>query len=158
MHILHLMLRLPQKRGTVKWVGVAACALLFCGWIGTFWLAFGYQTSTVSIDLMLGCFNTSLYPAGLPTHGWFAASMPYEVYWLPKLIHGRYSGVRTTHLFVPLWMPLLAVGSATILCWRRDRRYPPGHCQKCGYDLTGNTSGACPECGVAVAQGQVQTT
>ena len=23
----------------------------------------------------------------------------------------------------------------------------PGHCQKCDYDLTGNVSGTCPECG-----------
>ena len=31
----------------------------------------------------------------------------------------------------------------------RERRpfYPPGHCQKCGYNLTGNVSGVCPECG-----------
>lgn len=25
-----------------------------------------------------------------------------------------------------------------------------GHCQKCGYDLTGNVSGVCPECGTPV--------
>ena len=33
----------------------------------------------------------------------------------------------------------------------RERRpfYPPGHCQKCGYNLTGNVSGVCPECGTA---------
>lgn len=24
---------------------------------------------------------------------------------------------------------------------------PPNHCRKCGYDLTGNESGTCPECG-----------
>ncbi len=30
--------------------------------------------------------------------------------------------------------------------WRRRRR---GCCTKCGYDLTGNTSGRCPECGKA---------
>jgi hypothetical protein len=30
-------------------------------------------------------------------------------------------------------------------------RHPPGHCQHCGYSLTGNTSGVCPECGTAVA-------
>ncbi|GMU22893.1 MAG: hypothetical protein AMXMBFR13_29770 [Phycisphaerae bacterium] len=26
-------------------------------------------------------------------------------------------------------------------------RKSAGHCQSCGYDLTGNTSGVCPECG-----------
>jgi hypothetical protein len=25
-----------------------------------------------------------------------------------------------------------------------------GHCKKCGYDLTGNVSGRCPECGSAL--------
>ena len=25
--------------------------------------------------------------------------------------------------------------------------YPPGCCRKCGYDLTGNVTGRCPECG-----------
>ncbi len=32
----------------------------------------------------------------------------------------------------------------------RRRRFPPGHCRQCGYDLTGSTSGACPECGERV--------
>ena len=30
------------------------------------------------------------------------------------------------------------------------QRYRHGHCQKCGYDLTGNESGVCPECGMAI--------
>jgi hypothetical protein len=29
-------------------------------------------------------------------------------------------------------------------------RHPAGHCQRCGYNLTGNTSGICPECGTPV--------
>lgn len=26
----------------------------------------------------------------------------------------------------------------------------PGHCKKCGYNLTGNVSGICSECGTSV--------
>ena len=33
---------------------------------------------------------------------------------------------------------------------RRYRRRRKGLCLKCGYDLTGNVSGVCPECGKAV--------
>jgi hypothetical protein len=33
---------------------------------------------------------------------------------------------------------------------RRSPRYKPGRCRSCGYDLTGNVSGVCPECGGAV--------
>ena len=31
--------------------------------------------------------------------------------------------------------------------WRRRRHAARGLCPACGYDLTGNTSGVCPECG-----------
>ena len=32
--------------------------------------------------------------------------------------------------------------------WRQDReKLQPGKCRQCGYDLTGNVSGRCPECG-----------
>ncbi|MCP4249914.1 MAG: hypothetical protein GY778_22960 [bacterium] len=34
--------------------------------------------------------------------------------------------------------------------WRRRRR---GLCLPCGYDLTGNVSGVCPECGEAISCG-----
>ena len=33
---------------------------------------------------------------------------------------------------------------------RLRRHFPPGHCQNCGYNLKGNESGTCPECGSAV--------
>ena len=49
---------------------------------------------------------------------------------------------------LPLWIPFLLVTVPTAILWWRDRRrISPGHCQKCGYDLTGNVSGVCPECG-----------
>jgi len=54
-------------------------------------------------------------------------------------------------VYVPLWMPTLLFGG---VFWRA---YPPVYrlhkwrklwlCLTCGYDLTGNTSGTCPECG-----------
>ena len=32
----------------------------------------------------------------------------------------------------------------------RDLRVPAGHCRKCGYNLTGNVTGVCSECGERV--------
>ena len=51
--------------------------------------------------------------------------------------------------FIPFWclFPLAAI--PTVILWRRDRGFPPGYCQSCGYDLTGNTTGVCSECGAA---------
>ena len=41
--------------------------------------------------------------------------------------------------------------TASLRCrWDRRLRFPPGHCQRCAYNLTGNTSGVCPECGTEI--------
>ena len=54
-------------------------------------------------------------------------------------------------LAIPLWLPFgLAFVPATILVIRYRRRTVEGHCQKCDYDLTGNESGRCPECGTKI--------
>lgn len=36
--------------------------------------------------------------------------------------------------------------------WRKDSQVAPGHCAHCDYDLTGNISGVCPECGSAISR------
>lgn len=48
---------------------------------------------------------------------------------------------------LPLWIPFLLAGVPTAYLFLRGRQRPVGHCQGCGYDLTGNLSGTCPECG-----------
>ena len=35
--------------------------------------------------------------------------------------------------------------------WRKRHKLGPNACPSCGYDLTGNTTGTCPECGAAPA-------
>jgi hypothetical protein len=48
---------------------------------------------------------------------------------------------------IPLWIVVPALALPSWRLWQRGRRPPPGHCGGCGYDLMGNTSGVCPECG-----------
>ena len=61
-------------------------------------------------------------------------------------------GVRHNKLTISLWLLLATFavypGAAFIRGpLRRRRRRRSGRCQRCGYDLTGNVSGRCPECG-----------
>jgi hypothetical protein len=72
-------------------------------------------------------------------------------------VYGRRSPEQTVaFLFVPFWIPALLLAAWPLLgwarpAWIRHRRRRPGLCLYCGYDLTGNTSGRCPECGSPVA-------
>jgi hypothetical protein len=67
--------------------------------------------------------------------------------------YGEFSSYRGGwDAFIPIW--LIAIPSAllpVILIFlkriRRVRRKHGCHCLGCSYDLTGNTSGTCPECG-----------
>ena len=54
--------------------------------------------------------------------------------------------------FAPDYRPL---SKKLIAAWNHWRHYPPGHCQVCGYNLTGNVSGICPECGTLIPEGTV---
>ncbi|UCC32219.1 MAG: hypothetical protein JSU86_08035 [Phycisphaerales bacterium] len=44
------------------------------------------------------------------------------------------------------------VGGVVLFRHYHHRRHPPGHCQKCGYNLAGNVPGVCPECGTSVPE------
>jgi hypothetical protein len=52
---------------------------------------------------------------------------------------------------VPLWMFIPLVLAIRVMSVIRARRARAGHCRACGYDLTGVTSGRCPECGCSRA-------
>ncbi len=69
---------------------------------------------------------------------------------------GRYE--REFQLIMPIWpIFLLAAAPTALWAWRtavarrRRRRRDANRCAGCGYDLTGNTSGRCPECGADTA-------
>ena len=70
----------------------------------------------------------------------------------------RYCDFRTPggrgrrHVLIPFWIPFALGTAGWLVLRRRWRRHPPGHCTKCGYDLTANVSGVCPECGTKVEQ------
>lgn len=56
---------------------------------------------------------------------------------------------------LPLWT-LVVLGLVPVLSialtrtWQRLRRVEPNSCRRCGYNLTGNVSGVCSECGTAI--------
>jgi len=63
-------------------------------------------------------------------------------------------------IYLPYWLPaLLSIMHPVVwlLKWNRRRRLALiGKCSSCAYDLTGNLSGLCPECGAHTFRGRKQ--
>lgn len=57
------------------------------------------------------------------------------------------------HMLLVPWLAVLVSADLAFMRRRTDRDFAtnyekdPGHCGRCAYDLTGNESGICPECG-----------
>ena len=71
-----------------------------------------------------------------------------------SLVHFAFGPEAGAHDFVvPQWIVPAVFGAlpaARIAGWSRRRRAVGNACRSCGYDLTGNVSGVCPECGSGV--------
>ena len=68
----------------------------------------------------------------------------FDVFWEPPL----------KQILLPAWA-VAAPAAVPVAFWairavRRRRRSRRHLCRSCGYDLTGNVSGVCPECGISV--------
>jgi hypothetical protein len=90
------------------------------------------------------------------TGGWhyerFPSTFSYTT-WLPHTGTDGQDSAYWRGIVLPLWIPFLPLTGVTLWLWWRYRPVLVGVCANCRYDLTGNTSGRCPECGTEVAAG-----
>lgn len=73
----------------------------------------------------------------------------------PQQLQAKMNNLSQRVTVIPFWIVLLPIVCLVVLTERRARlkRRRVGHCAQCGYDLTGNVSGRCSECGEAIPVG-----
>ena len=160
-----------HARRTVTLIALAVGMLVIgAAWIPTYWWAFGFQDSSqryewfvVQGNLHINRFPpkfvaSKIAPMGLWVGG-FRVTRARLFQPLFSLPHFNRTGSSHWYLELPLYLPLLVFAALlAALCVyprlpfiRRRWRRKQGLCLNCGYDLTGNVSGRCPECGEAVS-------
>jgi len=137
------------------WIAIALSLIVIATWVFSYrWFAI-YQTKhfTMSVN---GFSHNAIYGPGLYVehrthHAPGSAYLDREVRFI------------TRHRWINVSLDTTAITVITttiVLCivdfvLKRRSRMQPGHCCECGYDLTRNVSGRCPECGTPVPQPQV---
>ena len=148
-----------RLRSTIKWGGAVLTVLLLVVWVGSAWWWCNFIPRSVSYAMAIERGTLAVEwvtPAPtLPDRylGWHTGwSRPFRLMWWFRLESGTVvRGGTATEVVVPLWFGAFSFGLPTIILWFGDRRRAPGLCIKCGYDLRGNASGVCPECGAAAS-------
>jgi hypothetical protein len=155
------MARLQRTPRILKWAGLGVSLLVIAAWVISYFDLIEYRDPNQLPGVMfysLG--NASASYTGLVlsdgrlTWGYMLMHNPPSGWRMRRRPRGMsFSTFRDSRcLIVPLWLPLALVAGPTAFLWWLDRRrIPPGHCRKCGYNLTGNVSGTCPECGEGTA-------
>ncbi len=155
-----------RLRGMCKWSGVLCCALIVGLWVLSAFRAILWDRSSTArirqlsvaagyvqyLDVYLPQPVTRMKGNGhapdVPTAHLTWTIIPLN----PPIWNSFLSpslGQSGPGFVCPLWIPLVLIALPTgSLFWSdRHKRTRVGRCAMCGYDLTGNTSGTCPECG-----------
>ena len=161
------MARLSRKLGICKWAGAIGCLIVATAFVfGAWWEL--YYTSGAGRDshyfwlyqgrVFIGwgdCPSEKLGPGWALLPSAFHLGMLLDgSMWVP----GIYYSTDAWSASLPCSFPFLLLFIPTLLLWRHEWRaeHRPGFCPCCDYNLTGNTTGRCPECGTPCDRGELQ--
>ena len=140
-------------RDAAKWTFTALAVLIAAAAIGTLFGHVVWLSPSDRYECVVGAGALTLQAEWLPINSgplgfWIGPNSPgLRWQWSFEFARDRI-GWRAV---VPLWAPFLLSAFGAGLLWRAEvcarRRAGAGHCTSCGYDLAGNATGVCPECG-----------
>ena len=143
-------------RKRFKITGLLLCFMVLGLWVFSVMYVSNYTPLSSNWTIGIGVGRIGVWGSPGNNSGWtfdpfysqwkvLAANMPWTEFardWLGFGLPARFH--------VPVWLLVVATGFPTAILWWRDRPTKAGFCKACKYDLTGNVSGICPECGTSL--------
>jgi len=119
-----------------------------------------YETDPpTSLDPVRRMLSESFGPAGKPASRWQGQALQSRRWSFPAHSHigvhrtGVLDATPVLHIVAVLSvLPIVWLARRAVLYLGTRRVRALGRCRRCGYDLAGNMSGVCPECGTTVAE------
>jgi hypothetical protein len=154
------LVRRRRRRRILKYVGTLVCVLIAAAFYESQWYMLIWQNEHVGVELAYGrlgfrwiAFEYPGYQPRVPDRlGFTIWEVGSDYRWwlqLPERPDPTCEWFPWQGLRIPLWMFLVVAAVPTMTLWYTDwRAGRRGLCRYCGYDLTGNVSGVCPECGI----------
>jgi len=155
-----------RDRPAVRWLATVATMAFVA-----LWIVAGYSPASVLHGDRNFCLSQGCLEWLIPEHStWRSTFSDDTLVPIPTVFDAglRWPNMRRapgwgTQVVLPLWIPaaIAALASAmfwqrrAIIAWRSRSEGRAGYCRQCGYDLTLNVSGTCPECGVACEKAEV---
>ena len=141
----------------VKWSGVVMCVILGSAWLASMRWSVDYYISFSRPFHTIGLKQGAIAYVNVEHLSFIPDPTVSERRWMVRRSAPNWKARLSFHrndivITARIWMLLVFFAAVAGIGWRFERRRPPpGHCP-CGYDLTGNVSGTCPECGIEVRQ------
>jgi hypothetical protein len=139
----------------IRWSGLVVCAVMISAWIAShYWYAGVDFRGLYYVESDEGRIDIGAFRHYERVKRDYETSIVVE-----RISDTRFIRKVSEHhkmrriAWVPFWFLVMASGASSVYLFRRARRrITPGHCRTCGYDLTGNLSGVCPECGDVIQE------
>ena len=142
------MRRRLRKRRVVKWLATGLVGVFAVCWVVGSQFDIWYINSQLGPMMVIseGGLGVGFSRSwAVPVSGFFVERSSGPGGWFWPFVDVE-NASRSIYVGLPFWL-LIGIGSVfAAIAWRIDR-LPAGFCKTCEYDLTGNTSGVCPECG-----------
>jgi hypothetical protein len=148
------------KSISLPWVFLTACVVILASWAISLRndISLGWRGYVCSLsDGLVRCWEWDNVEANL--HLSHRKTTPYNYGFAAPRGYIRFpGGSHAVQWFVvPLWIIFVPSAFIAFLLFHRSNRFPKNCCSTCGYNLTGNVSGVCSECGTPAGDRKSQT-
>jgi|GEM_PF-2436358 len=144
--------RASRKFRRLDCFGMYLSAAVFTVFAVNFRQDFGYAGSTWELRAFQGKLALVITDESrkfIYEEGWFWRENKNLL--MDSILYAPFPTIKFAKTHTVLSMPVAAIALGVALLsfvvWRRARAFPIGICVKCSYNLKGNESGVCPECG-----------